>query len=188
MWREKFFVASFELCLLVFLLVIGCGERRKVVEMEVGSIPALKVEDLSGEVTFERVFEYLKEAEKVCKIENRFIIYFPQSSFEGVSLYFPLKDTSYLDSKRFEKGDFRFTRLELFNIAKIGDENIYEFKPDSEKFNLLVSYVERHRYNMLIPGFYQVYYFSKGEKGYSISNHEVWVSYKVHRRSKPIGD
>jgi hypothetical protein len=99
-----------------------------------------------------------------------------------------LKDTSYLDSERFEKGDFRFTRLELFNIAKIGDENIYEFKPDSEKFNLLVSHVEGHRYNMLIPGFYQVYYFSKGEKGYSISKREVWVSYRVHRRSKPVGD
>jgi len=52
MWREKFFVESFELCLLVFLLVIGCRERRKVAEMEVGSIPALKVGDLSKKVTF----------------------------------------------------------------------------------------------------------------------------------------
>jgi hypothetical protein len=187
MWREKFFIVSF-LYLLVFLLLIGCGERRKVVEMEVGSVPALRVGDLPREVTFERVFEYLKEVEKMCEVENYFIVYFPQLSFEGVSLYFPLKDTSYLDSERFEKGDFRFTRLELFNIAKIGDENIYEFKPDSEKFNLLVSHVGRHRYNMLIPGFYQVYYFSKGEKGYSISKREVWVSYRVHRRSKPVGD
>jgi hypothetical protein len=55
MWREKFFIASF-LFLLVFLLVIGCGERRKVVEMEVGSVPALRVGDLPREVTFERVF------------------------------------------------------------------------------------------------------------------------------------
>jgi hypothetical protein len=187
MWRGKFFIVSF-LFLLVFLLVIGCGERRKVVEMEVGSVPALRVGDLPREVTFERVFEYLKEAEKMCEVENYFIVYFPQLSFEGVSLYFPLKDTSYLDSERFEKGDFRFTRLELFNIAKIGDESIYEFKPDSEKFNLLVSHVEGHRYNMLIPEFYQVYYFSKGEKGYSISKREVWVSYRVHRRSKPVGD
>jgi hypothetical protein len=105
MWREKFFIVSF-LFLLVFLLVIGCGERRKVVEMEVGSVPALRVGDLPREVTFERVFEYLKEAEKMCKVENYFIVYFPQLSFEGVSLYFPLKDTSYLDSERFEKGRF----------------------------------------------------------------------------------